>query len=125
MKNNQDLGLLLLRIALGVVFIVHGWAKWQNMEGTIQFFSSLGLPAMLAYIVAAIELLGGLAILFGLWHRLAGWLLAAVMLGAIITVKGSKGFVGGYELDFVLLLVAAALAMMHPGKYLVIKKSRD
>lgn len=122
MKNNQDLGLLLLRIALGAVFITHGWMKWQNMDGTIQFFSSIGLSAMWAYLVATIELLGGLAVLLGIWHRLAGWLLAAVMAGAIITVKGSKGFVGGYEFDLTLLLVSAAVAMMHPGKYLVVKK---
>lgn len=125
MKNNQDLGLLLLRVALGAVFIAHGWAKWQDMPGTIQFFSNLGLSAMWAYVVATIELLGGLAILLGIWHRLAGYLLAAVMVGAIITVKGSKGFLGGYEFDLTLLLVALATAMMPPGKYLVLKKQRE
>lgn len=125
MKNNQDLGLLLLRIALGAVFIAHGWSKWQDMDGTIQFFSTLGLSSMIAYLVATIELLGGFAMLLGFWHRLAGWLLAAIMLGVIITVKGSKGFLGGYEFELTLLLVSVAMAMMSPGKYLVVKKHRD
>jgi putative oxidoreductase len=114
---NHDLGLLLIRIALGVTFIVHGWAKVANLSGTAGFFESIGLAAALAYIVAAIEFLGGIAVLLGVGIRTAGFLIALVMVGAIATVKADAGFMGGYELDFTLLLVALGLVFTGAGKY--------
>lgn len=115
--HNPDIGLLLMRVALAAVFIVHGWMKLSNMEATVSFFGSIGLPALLAWAVAIIEFVGGIMVLLGVYMCIAGGLLAAVMLGAIITVKGSMGFVGGYEFDLVLLLLALGLASVGPGKY--------
>ncbi len=115
--QNPDLGLLLVRIALGLVFIVHGWQKVSNLTGTVGFFGSIGLPAFLAYVVAAIEFLGGLAILLGVWTRVVGVLLAAVMVGAIVTLKFKAGFSGGYEFDLTLLLIALAMSFSGPGRY--------
>lgn len=118
--NNPSLGLLLLRLALGIVFIYHGLTKFQNMDTTIGFFASVGLVAAVAWMVASIETLGGMAVLLGVGTRVAGGLLAVVMLGAIITVKGAMGFAnGGYEFDLVLLLSSLAILFMGPGRYTV------
>ncbi len=116
---NSDVALLLLRLALGAVFVAHGWQKLGNMDGTISFFASIGFPAFLAYLVALVEFLGGIAVLLGVYLTYAGTLLAIVMLVAIVVVKSSKGFVGGFEFDVVLLALALAIPALGAGKYAV------
>ena len=49
-KKNHDLGMLLLRLATGIIFIAHGWAKFSDMTGTVAFFGHLGMPSILAYL---------------------------------------------------------------------------
>ncbi len=117
LKNNTDLGLLLVRVGLGLVFIAHGWAKIDGMDGTIGFFASIGLSAFWAYLVAYVEFIGGIAMLVGLFTNWAGMLLAVVMIVAIAMLKLSKGFVGGYEFDLVLFLSSLAIVIAGPGKY--------
>ncbi|WP_019119751.1 DoxX family protein [Brevibacillus massiliensis] len=112
MKRREDIGLLLLRVVLGLVFLVHGWAKFQGgIEKTVGFFATLGLPGFLAYVVAVIELVGGLLMILGLGTRVISALFALVMLGAILTAKLSAGFLGGYELDFMLLAASVCLLL--------------
>lgn len=106
----QVLGMFLLRVVLGAVFIAHGWAKVSGIEGTIGFFAGLGLPAFMAYVVAYVEFLGGIALVLGLCTRVAAYLIAAIMVGAIVTVKFAKGFAGGYEFDLILLVSALLIA---------------
>ncbi len=117
LKNNTDLGLLLVRVGLGLVFIAHGWAKIAGMEDTVGFFASIGLSAFWAYLVAYVEFIGGIAMLVGLFTNWAGMLLAVVMIVAIAMLKLSKGFVGGYEFDLVLFLSSLAIVIAGPGKY--------
>jgi putative oxidoreductase len=97
MKHNKDLGLFLLRLALALVFIAHGWAKLTGLGMTESFFSSIGIPAAgaMAVIVALVELLGGLSMLTGLFTNYSGWFLFVVMGVAILQVKLAKGFMGG------------------------------
>lgn len=116
-QQNVDVGLLFLRIAVGVTFIAHGVAKFQNLEGTVGFFAGLGLASFFAYLVATVEVAGGLAVLLGIFTDIAGILLAIVMVGAITLVKFSKGFLGGYELEAVLFLAALGIAFAGAGKY--------
>jgi uncharacterized membrane protein YphA (DoxX/SURF4 family) len=112
MKRREDIGLLLLRVVLGLVFLVHGRAKFQGgIEKTVGFFATLGLPGFLAYVVAVIELVGGLLMILGLGTRVISALFALVMLGAILTAKLSAGFLGGYELDFMLLAASVCLLL--------------
>ncbi|MFM1655220.1 DoxX family protein [Brevibacillus sp. B_LB10_24] len=114
MNRREDIGLLLLRVVLGLVFLVHGWSKFQGgIDKTVGFFAMLGLPGILAYIVAVIELVGGLLMILGLGTRVIGALFALVMLGAIFTAKLSAGFLGGYELD--LILLAASICLLLAG----------
>lgn len=123
--TRPDLGLFVMRLVLGVIFVAHGWSKLQNMDGTIQFFSSLGLGAFFAYAVALIEFLGGLSMILGVGTALFGVLIAIVMIGAIVFVKGKTGGLtgpGGFELDLGLLAMSLGIAMSGPGKYRVGKK---
>ncbi|BAH42129.1 conserved hypothetical membrane protein [Brevibacillus brevis NBRC 100599] len=102
----------LLRIVTGILFFIHGIAKLQKgMVNVVTTFGDLGLPGWLAYLVLIVELLGGLALIIGVGARYAAWGLAAIMAGAIVTVKWAKGFVGGYEMDLILLLVTICVGL--------------
>jgi len=117
--GNADIALLVVRLVLAAVFIAHGISKWGNMTGTVAFFAMLGLPALLAYAVATIELAGGIAMLLGVYTHWAGKLLALVMVGAIVTAKFPHGGLAASELELGLLGNAVAIAMLGSGKYTI------
>lgn len=108
-----DWSMLILRIMLGIIFLAHGLQKISGFEGIVKFFSSLGLPAVMAYIITTIETVGGTFLIVGLFTRLAAAGISAVLLGAIMTVKLNAGLVGGYE--FELSLLSAAVALVCSG----------
>ena len=108
--SEKNIGLLIARIVLGVTFFLHGLAKFQGgISGTAEFFGSIGLPGALAYIVAIIELVGGILMILGLFTKVISLLFIVVMLGAIGTVKLEAGFLDGFELE--LALIALSIAM--------------
>jgi putative oxidoreductase len=119
---NSHASLFILRVVLGAIFIAHGWQKIGMMDGVIGFFGSLGISAIFAYIVAYGELLAGIAMVLGVFTRLAGYLISAIMIGAIIVIKYKVGFIGGYELDLILLASALTISMSGPGMYATGKK---
>jgi len=119
--KNPDLGILLVRLGLGLVFVFHGLIKIQNASGTSAFFKSLGLPLFVAYLVIAIELFGGIALIAGIMTRWAGWLLAFDMIGAIFLVKLHQGW-PGLEFELLLLLSAISVTLTGPGAYIVKKQ---
>ena len=109
---SAPLGLLLLRVGLGVVFLMHGLQKFNEwtLAGTAENFQQMGVPSpeLAATVAAYAELIGGIALIVGLLSRLAGLVLAVDMLGAIYFVHGSQGFFasnGGYESVLVLSLI--------------------
>ncbi|MGP3930781.1 DoxX family protein [Nonomuraea sp. KM88] len=119
-EQARPIVLLLARIAVGVIFIVHGYQKFATMgiAGTTQFFESVGIPlaGVAAPAVATLEVVGGLALVAGAALPIVGSLLALTMVGAIVFVHGANGFAageGGYE--FVLALAAASLAIGFSG----------
>ncbi len=118
--ENRDIALLLLRIGVGVIFIVAGWGKLTGIEGVQDFFGNIGipLPGLMAWIVAIVEFAGGIMVLVGAYIRVPAILLAIIMVVAIITTKFGQEF-SAYRLDLMLLLVSAALAFMGSGKYSV------
>lgn len=116
-KKNSDLGLLFIRVGLGTVFLAHGVQKLQGLDGVVGFFGTLGLHPFFAYLVAGVETLAGLALIVGLWTHWASKLLAIIMIAAIALVKGSKGFLGGYEFDLMLLLAVLGTLFTGPGAY--------
>ncbi len=116
-QDNASIGLLLVRIPLGIIFIAHGWMKLLGMAKTIVFFGTLGLAPAFAYLVAGVEFLGGLALLFGILTRPAGAILAFDMLMAIAMVKIKANFIGGFEFEFLLLFASLGLAYLGAGKF--------
>ena len=110
--NRNEIGKVILRAVLGLTFFIHGLSKFQGgITNIVGYFDSLGIPGFIAYVVAVIELLGGIALIIGLGTRLITLLFALIMAGAIITAKLSVGFLGngqmaGYELELILLAIS-------------------
>lgn len=124
MKNgmNPELGLTILRIVLGVIFIAHGIPKFTTgIEGTAQMFAGLGIPIPLAaaWLIALLETLGGIMLIVGVLVTPVALLLTAQMLTGIVLVHAANGFyvVGGGAggVEFNLLLGAGLLAMVFCG----------
>jgi putative oxidoreductase len=122
MKRN-DAGAVVLRVILGLTFFIHGLSKFQGGIGnTVGFFESLGILGSLAYVVAIIELIGGIMLILGIGTRIVSGLFVVIMLGAIFTVKHSAGFLGdgqmaGYELELALLAMAVFLAIANSTSF--------
>ena len=110
--HSPKLGLFLIRLVAGSIFIYHGITKLSNMEGTITFFASLGFGAFLAWAVALIELLGGISLIIGLFTKVFGALLTAIMLVAIIKVTRHMGFT---QSEGALMLLAASVSVLFSG----------
>jgi len=117
-------GLTILRVVVGIVFLMHGQQKLFGfgIHGTIGFFTQVGIPlaAVSAVGVTFVELLGGIALILGLFTRWAAALLAIDMLGAISLVHFKNGFFLmppklGYEYALTLLAATIALALSGPG----------
>ena len=104
MTKQYAWGLLLLRLVLGLSFAMHGYAKFSRNRKHSIWFDSIGLPGLLAYGVALLEVMGGLALMAGLATRLLAAFYIFVMLVAIFKVKLAAGFIGGYELILLFLL---------------------
>jgi putative oxidoreductase len=107
--SKRDLGMLLLRLVVGAVFIVQGWTKIQGMEATVGFFASIGVNSFMAHVVAWTELVAGILMFVGLYTRLAAYLITVIMVSAIYLVTAKMGFLVGYSQN--LLLIAGALAV--------------
>ncbi|HEX6646435.1 MAG TPA: DoxX family protein [Nitrososphaeraceae archaeon] len=104
-----------LRIISGIGFMMHGLPKLLDISNTQNSFTNMGLPPELAIVIGLLEFIGGLAILLGVLTRIAAGLLAINMIGAILLVKLSKGFIDGYELDLLYLAIMISLMLTGPG----------
>jgi uncharacterized membrane protein YphA (DoxX/SURF4 family) len=89
----------------------------MNLQGVTGFFGDQGipLPGIMAPLVSAIEVVGGLALIVGFGTRIASILLAIIMVVAIFAVNLSKGLLGGFELDLALLSGLVALLLLGSG----------
>lgn len=117
MINRYEASTLILRIVLGMSFFIHGLVKFTGgIENTVGWFDSIGIPGVLAYVVATVELVGGIALVIGLGSRVVAALLSLLMVGAIFKAKLAGGFLGngqsvGYELDLAFLAMAMFIAI--------------
>lgn len=116
LSRNANLGLLFIRIGVGIVFVVSGWFKFMDIAGTTDFFQKIGLAQPFVYFIAVLELLGGLALLLGIWTRVFGSLLAIEILVALFLVKYAMGF-NAYRIDLALFFSALGLAFTGAGGY--------
>ncbi|WP_448092987.1 DoxX family protein [Pseudomonas lini] len=119
---------LALRLALGAMFLAHGLTKLLvfTPAGTAGFFESVGFPGVFAYPVIAFEMLGGLALMLGVYARwVAAVAVVQLLLASTVHFGNGWGFTnpnGGWEYPIFLTLAALALALLGDGK-LALKRS--
>lgn len=123
MALRSALGLALLRLTVGIVFLMHGYQKFftYGLAGVTSSFEQMGVPmaGIAGPVVATIELVGGALMILGFYHRIAGLLQFGVMLGAIVMVKMGGGFFApaGYEFELVLGVAALTIFLAGGGAY--------
>jgi putative oxidoreductase len=118
-------GALLLRVSMGVLFILHGLylkAMVFGMAGAGKYFASLGLPDWFAWLVVAYETLGGLALIFGVYARWVAVFLGVHLLFAAYLGHGGNGWIfsakgGGWEYPLFWAIACFALALVGDGAY--------
>lgn len=121
---------LLLRVALGAMFIAHAALKYFvfTLPGTAQFFGSLGLPPALGYLTFAAELLGGIAILAGVYAPQVAAALVPVLLGATWAHSGNgwlfNGQGGGWEYPAFLSVAAIVQYLIGDGAFALRRAGR-
>jgi len=117
----SDVGLLILRLAIGIIFIKHGMYKWQmwGMQPSDQLPASM---LTLFKVLSVAEPLGGLSMIAGLLTPLTAVCMSVLMLG-VINMKINVMHVGfiagqttGWELDFLVLCSALCILFTGPGK---------
>ncbi len=121
----QDAGLFVLRLALGVIFVAHGYPKLFKMFGGFAgWLESIGIKPgkFWAAVVGVTEFFGGIAVILGVFTQVAGLLLAINMIVAMAKVKWGKVKMiemdkMGWEIDLALFALALALVFLGAGAY--------
>ena len=123
---NDSTGKLILRLALGILILLHGIAKLTGGIGGLSgLVTSAGLPAFVAYGVYVGEVIAPILVLIGWYSRIGAALIAINMVFAIALAHRAElftiGNTGGWalELQGMFLFTAIALAVMGPGRYSV------
>ena len=114
----QPLGLLALRLVLGLIMIMHGYHKISGgFAQHMQTVSRIGFPSWFAYLSTGTEFLGGILVVAGLLTRLVGAAMTFEMAVAILKVHLKRGLMGngGYEFPLALLAIAFVLILFGPG----------
>jgi putative oxidoreductase len=126
MTNTQSsaYGATLLRVSLGGLFLAHAGLKYFVFTpgGTAQFFESVGLPGPLAYAVLTAEVIGGIALILGVYARFVALALVPILLGAIVSVHASAGFFftnenGGWEFPAFWAVALIVQALIGDGAF--------
>lgn len=128
MKQYQtDLAALFLQIALGVMFLVHGFTKLLvfTPSGTSQYFESLGFPGFTAYIAIVFEIGGGALLLLGIFTRVIA-IIAVIEMLVITFIHYGNGWQfsntgGGWEYPAFMTITALSLALLGNGRYSVLR----
>jgi putative oxidoreductase len=124
----MDAGILIARLALGLLMAAHGsqklfgWFGGYGLSGTAGFFEAIGFRPGRAFVLAAAgtEVASGLLLAAGLFHPFAAAAMVAVMIVAAVTVHWQHGVfasTNGIEVPLLYGVVAAALALTGPGAY--------
>lgn len=123
--DRLDLGLAILRVVVGIVFVAHGAQKlfdW-GLGGTAEAFAGMGVPlaSITGPVVAFVELFAGAALILGLFTRWAAVGVGLVMAGAITFVHLPNGFFApmGFEYPLTVLAAATLFVVAGPGAYSV------
>ena len=125
-NDGQWLGLLLLRVVVGLTVAAHGYNKYfggGRIPGTARWFDSMGMKPngrIHAYLAATTELVAGILFAIGFLTPFAAAGIVSLMIVAAWTVHRPNGFFivkDGFEYNLVLATVAVAVAAMNPGRY--------
>jgi putative oxidoreductase len=123
-----NIGLLIIRLVIGLLFVGHGaqklfgWFGGYGLKGTGGWLESLGMKpgVTMAMLAGLAEFIGGILLALGLLTPLAGIMIAGTMVMAIVKVHGQNGIwatSNGYEYNLTLIAVAIGLALIGPGQY--------
>lgn len=122
MNRYEMYGPTLLRLALGIVYLVHSaYLKVVifTIPGTVAYFESIGLPGVSAYAVMAAETVGGIMLILGIGVREAAAVLTVVALGAVWAHSGAGWLFtnagGGWEYPLFLAVASAVQVLLGPG----------
>lgn len=123
-STQQDIGKLILRIALGVLVFLHGLTKLEGgLDGIVSVVEAQGFPGFFAYGVIIGEVIAPLLVITGFFARIGGVLVAINMLFALYLVHqgdiGRLNETGGWaiELQVMYLATAVAIALLGPGRW--------
>ena len=118
-SRNTDLALMLLRIVVGVVFLMHGYQKYfvMGIPGVEGFFTHVGAPApqITAYVVATVELVCGALLILGAFTRLVVVPLVIDIATAIALVHIHNGFFVPMGVEFAMTLMTAGIVLALAG----------
>ena len=130
-QSTAPYGATLLRVSLGVLFLAHVALKLFvfTIPGFVGYFATLGLPAIAAYGVITLELIGGLALVLGIYAPWVAVPLALEMLGTIVLVHGHNGWLftnagGGWEYPAFWAISLVALSLIGDGAFALLPARR-
>jgi len=122
MNTRPDLrswGVTLLRVVVGVIFVMHGWQKlsWglDDVANEVLAPAGIPLPKLAAVLLTIVELLGGIALILGVFTRYVATLLAIDMLVALVLVHLKNGFFTPKGVEFPLLLLVSNINLLLAG----------
>lgn len=121
--------MLVARLLVGGIFLYTGWLKVSDLGMAVSYFGQLGVPAFLAYIISFAELLGGLAIVLGIWAEFASIGLGVIMIGAMWFGFKAAPSLGASPLQLIMpnIAILSALLMVivsGAGKFAVPMKKK-
>jgi putative oxidoreductase len=119
LNSLQPLSLLLLRIALGVIFLFHGYPKLAHFGNFQGFFVAHGLPGYFVYISGILETFGGGLLILGLFMQPVALLLAIEMCVAIWKVHSGGGYMAVPQYEFPLTVMTSCFVLATVGAGLV------
>ena len=117
--QSLDLASIILRLAIGSAFMIHGYPKLKPNEQAKGWMKSMGLPVALVPFAGVVEFFGGLGLILGILTQIIAILSALWMLSTtwLSVTKIKKKYAGGLEVDITLLLAALALAFLGGGTF--------
>jgi len=127
----MNIGLLLIRLVIGITFMGHGtqklfgWFSGHGLKGTGGWMESIGLRpgVFMAFMAGATELLGGFLFAAGIFTWVGSLFIVGTMLVAIFTVHGKNGYwvtQNGFEYNMILIAIAVGVALTGPGAYVLL-----